>query len=213
MSERFLWDIRQTAQELVVENHAEHLADLSHRRGLQLSLEPYDLNPTADLHLGGAADVPLGEFWSKGYDYPTDFSCIEAASVAHTMGRTVVGGEAFTANPREEWRQYPGSMKNQTDWALACGINRFVIHRYQAQPWLDRFPGMTMGPYGVHWERTQTWWSMVPASHLYLARCQQLLRRGLAVADILYLNPEGTPMVFRPPVLRHRRQPAGSPRL
>ena len=38
-----------------------------------------------------------------------------------------------------------------------------------------------MGPYGVHWERTQTWWEMVPAYHEYLARCQFLLRRGLPV--------------------------------
>ena len=31
MSERFLWDLRQTAQELVIENHAEHLKDLGRR--------------------------------------------------------------------------------------------------------------------------------------------------------------------------------------
>ncbi len=40
---------------------------------------------------------------------------------------------------------------------------------------------------------------MVPAYHKYLARCQYMLRRGLPVADILYLTPEGAPHVFRPP--------------
>ena len=90
-------------------------------------------------------------------------------------------------------------MKSQADWALCCGVNRLVIHRYQHQPWLDRFPGMTMGPYGVHWERTQTWWDMAPAFHTYLARCQAMLRRGLPVADILYLDLEGAPSVFCPP--------------
>ena len=35
-----------------------------------------------------------------------------------------------------------------------------------------------MGPYGVHWERTQTWWPMVDAYHDYLARCQTMLRSG-----------------------------------
>ena len=90
-------------------------------------------------------------------------------------------------------------MKAQTDWALATGINRLVFHRYQHQPVLDQFPGMTMGPFGIHWERTETWWDMVPAYHKYLARCQQMLRRGLPVADILYLTPEGAPHVFRPP--------------
>jgi hypothetical protein len=198
-SERFLWDLRQTAQELVVEHHALHLKDLGRKHGLGLSIEPYDLNPTSDLKLGGAADVPMCEFWSKGYGFSTEFSCIEATSIAHTMGRPIVGAESFTGAPGEDWRQYPGSMKAQSDWALCAGINRFVIHRYQAQPALDRFPGMTMGPYGVHWERTETWWDMVGAYHRYLSRCQQMLRRGLFVADILYLTPEGAPNVFRPP--------------
>ena len=199
LSERFLWDLRETAQELVVENHVLRLKELGRRHGLKLSIEPYDLNPCADLKLGSAADVPMCEFWSKGYGFPTEFSCFEAVSIAHTLGRRVVGAEAFTALEGEQWHQYPGSMKAQGDWALCTGINRFVFHRYQHQPRLDQWPGMTMGPIGVHWERTQTWWDMVPAYHLYLARCQQMLRRGLPVADILYLAPEGAPHVFRAP--------------
>lgn len=199
ISERFLWDLRQTAQELVVENHALRLKELGRKHGLELSIEPYDLNPCSDLKLGSAADVPMCEFWSKGFGFSSEFSCIEAASIAHTMGRPIVGAESFTAAPGEDWRQHPASMKAQGDWALCAGINRFVFHRYQAQPWLDRFPGMTMGPYGVHWERTQTWWDMVDAYHLYISRCQQMLRRGLFIADVLYLAPEGAPNVFRPP--------------
>ncbi len=199
VSERFLWDLRQTAQELVVENHMLRFKELGRKHGLELSVEPYDLNPCSDLTLGGVADVPMCEFWSRGFGFSTEFSCFEATSIAHTMGRPIVGAEAFTAAPGEDWRQHPGSMKAQGDWALCAGINRFVFHRYQAQPWLDRFPGMTMGPYGVHWERTQTWWDMAGAYHQYLGRCQHMLRRGLFVADILYLSPEGAPNVFRPP--------------
>jgi hypothetical protein len=200
VSERFLWDLRQTAQTLVVENHAQRLKELGRRHGLEFSIEPYDLNPCSDLELGGVADVPMCEFWSAGYGFDTAFSCIEAASIAHTNGRPVVAAESFTSDNNEAWGQYPGSMKAQGDWAFCTGINRIVFHRYQHQPWLDRFPGMTMGPYGVHWERTQTWWDMVPAYHAYLSRCQQMLRRGVSVADILYLAPEGAPHVFRPPV-------------
>ncbi len=199
VSERFLWDLRQTAQELVVENHALHLKALGRRRGLGLSIEPYDMNPAGDLSLGSAADVPMCEFWARGHAYPTEFSCIEAASIAHAMGRPVMAAEAFTAKDSEAWRLFPGAMKVQGDWAFAAGINRFVFHRYAHQPWLDRRPGMTMGPWGVHWERTQTWWDMVPAYHAYVARCQSLLQRGAAVADIAYLALEGAPHVFRPP--------------
>jgi hypothetical protein len=110
-----------------------------------------------------------------------------------------VAAESFTAGAKEAWQLHPGIMKPQADWALCMGINRLVFHRYAHQPWLDRWPGMTMGPYGVHYERTQTWWPMVGAWHQYLARCQTMLRRGLPVADICYLAPEGAPHVFRPP--------------
>ncbi len=200
ISERFLWDIRQTAQELVIENHAQHLKTLAHDHGFGLSIEPYDMNPCSDLGLGGVADVPMCEFWAQGYGFNTAFSCIEAVSIAHTLGRPVVAAESFTSDNKEAWRLHPGAMKPQADWAFCIGINRLVFHRYTHQPWLDRSPGMTMGPYGVHYERTQTWWPMVGAWHEYLARCQTLLRRGLPVADICYLAPQGAPNVFRPPV-------------
>jgi hypothetical protein len=204
VSERFLWDIRKTASELVCENQAGRLRERAKKYGLVLSLEPYDLNPSADLDLGATADIPMAEFWSRTDPYfpPADFSLAEAASVGHTQGRNVIAAESFTAVVEERGHQHPASMKSLGDWAFCQGINKFVIHRYQAQPWLDRFPGMTMGTnggYGVHWERTQTWWDFVPAFHDYLSRCSQMLRRGLFVADILYLTPEGAPSVFFPP--------------
>jgi len=200
MSERFLWDLRQTAQELVIENQIGGIKELGAKLGLKkLSVEPYDLNPCADLELGAPADVPQCEFWGQGHGFATEFSAFEAVSIGHTLGRPIIAAESFTSAPGENWQLFPAAMKNQGDWALCCGINRFIFHRYQHQPWLDRAPGMTFANYGVHWDRTQTWWDMVPAFHLYLSRCQALLRRGLPVADVLYLTPEGAPMVFRPP--------------
>ncbi len=80
ISERFLWDVRRTAQELVVENHVGRLAKLARQNGLTLSLEPYDLNPAGDLTLGRVADVPQCEFWYLGCD--TTYSVIEAADAA-----------------------------------------------------------------------------------------------------------------------------------
>jgi len=205
VSERFLWDLRQTANELVIENHAEHLKELGRRHGFGLSIEPYDMTPCADLSLGAVADVPMGEFWLYGFN--TFHSVIEAVSVAHTCGRPVVAAESFTSMDTEKWQAHPGSIKALGDWALAAGINRIVFHRYQHQPWPDREPGMTMGPYGVHWERTQTWWNMAPAYHAYLSRCQFMLRRGLPVADVLYLAAEGAPQVFRAPASATRGTP------
>ena len=197
ISERFLWDFRQTAQELVLKNHAGHLKELGRRHGFGLSIEPYDMNPSSDMSLGSIADVPMGEFWLYGFN--TSYSVIEATSIAHTMGRPIVAAEAFTSGDLERWDAHPGSMKVLGDWAFASGVNRIVFHRYQHQPWTALRPGMTMGPYGVHWERTQTWWGMAGGYHEYLSRCQLMLRQGLPVADVCYLVAEGAPHVFQPP--------------
>ncbi len=197
-TERFLWDIRLTARELVIENHARHIKEFAAKQGLTLTIEPYDMNPVGDMPLGDVADTPSAEFWSKAGGVNTDYSVLAAVSSAHTRGKKVVQAEAFTSY-MDAWRQHPGSMKEQGDWAFCTGVNRFAFHRYSAQLELDKKPGLPWGPHGVHWERTQTWWEMVPAYHDYLTRCQALLQRGLPVNDVLYLDLEGAPVVFRPP--------------
>src|SRR6266404_3770704 len=77
------------------------------------------------------------------------------------------------------------------DAAFCRGINRMVFQTYTHQPWLDRKPGMTIGQWGIHYERTQTWWEQSRPWHQYLARCQYLLQRGLFVAEVCYLTREG----------------------
>jgi hypothetical protein len=57
-----------------------------------------------------------------------------------------------------------------------------------------------MGPWGLHYERTQTWWESSRPWHEYLARCQLLLQQGLFVADVCYLEPENSPQRFEPPL-------------
>jgi len=200
ISERFLWDMRVTAQELILENHAEYIKKLGQQYGLGLSIEPYDMTPCADLDLGAVADVPSCEFWLKGYGFNSSFSCIEATSIAHVKGKPIVAAEAFTADSREGYAAYPGFLKNQGDWAFAAGINQFIYHTFVHKALGEHLrPGMTMGPYGVHWDRGQTWWSMVSDYHKYISRCSFVLQQGQTVADILYLTPEGAPHVFRPP--------------
>jgi hypothetical protein len=196
MSERFLWDLRLTAQELVLENHAGAVKQYGRKHGLSLSIEPYDMNPAGDLDLGAVADVPMAEFWSNSVD--SAYSVFEASSIAHVMGKPIVSAEAFTSVGGLD--AYPWSLKNQGDWAFCVGINRFVFHTFAHQTLGDACkPGMTFGPYGVHWHRNQTWWPMVSGYHRYLARCSGMLRQGVTVSDVLYLTPEGTPHIFMPP--------------
>jgi hypothetical protein len=192
ISDRFLWDLRRTVSELVIENYAEHMNRLAHEHGLRFTIEAYG-SPCDFLPYGAQADEPMGEFWVGGGTIET---CKGMASAGHTYGKPIIGAEAFTADHHERWTQHPASLKALGDRAFCEGINRFVIHRYALQPWADARPGMTMGPWGVHYERTQTWWDWTKPWHDYLARCQYLLRQGHYVADICYLQAESPPQGF-----------------
>ncbi|MDE2126064.1 MAG: hypothetical protein KGJ62_05700 [Armatimonadetes bacterium] len=197
-SERFLWDFRQTIAGLLAENYAGAMRKLAHSAGIRLSVEAYGNAVFDDVRYGGMADEPMTEFWSS----PNNFMAAvtpEMVSAAHLYGRRIVGAEAFTAGDAEKWLLWPGAIKPLGDWAFCRGVNQFVIHRFAMQPWTDRAPGMSMGPWGLHYERTQTWWNLSKPWHEYLARCQYLLQKGLPVADILYLEPEGAPDSFSPP--------------
>lgn len=193
-SERFLWDLRQTVSEMIAEYHGRHMRDLAHEAGLSLSIEPYDMTPCDDMTLGSTADIPMCEFWSNTFD--TRYSVREAVSAAHVYDHPVVGAEAFTSV--DKWLLYPGAVKTLGDWAFCEGVNKMVIHRYIHQPFAQARPGLSLGPHGLHYERTQTWWEYTRPWHEYLARCQQALRNQ-PVADLLYLSPEGAPNVFQGP--------------
>ena len=138
------------------------------------------------------ADEPMTEFWTatKSGQNETWRKAEEMASVAHVYGHAIVGAESFTSGDGEKWKLTPADIKSLGDFEFSQGVNRFVVHRYAHQPYLDRAPGATMGPWGLHYERTQTWWELSGGWHEYLARCQFMLRQGKFVADLLYLRPE-----------------------
>ena len=190
LSERFLWDLRQTVSELVLDNYAGRMRELAHEHGMRFTVEAYGC-PCDSLSFAGRSDEPMGEFWIPSGAIET---CKTMASAAHVFGNQTVGAEAFTSGDQERWREHPALLKAMGDQVFCEGINRFVFHRYAMQPWVDnRVPGMTMGPWGQHYERTQTWWDWSTEWHTYLARCQHLLRQGLYVADICYVQPEAPP--------------------
>ena len=190
ISERFLRDLRQTISELLTENYAGRMRELAHAQGLRFTCEAYN-GPCDDIPYGGMADVPIGEFWFP--DGKLIETCKGMASAAHLYGKPIVAAEAFTAGAKQKGNEHPGNMKALGDQAFCTGVNQFFFHRFTHQPWEGRRPGMGMGPFGIRYERTQTWWEWTPAWHEYLARCQTLLRQGMFVADICYLQPEEPP--------------------
>jgi len=205
---RFRWDYQQTISELLATNYVGALARLAHERGLRLSIEGYHLPFGDEATYTAQADEPMSEFWATGGS-ENEGMARQMASVAHIMGDTIVGAEAFTSGDNEQWKFHPATVKALGDYEFSQGINRFVIHRYAHQPYLDRYPGATMGPWGLHYERTQTWWEMSTAWHEYLSRCQYMLRQGLFVADLCYLRPQVPdqtsfrPVPAVPPVYRY----------
>jgi hypothetical protein len=189
MAARFRWDFQQTISELLAENYVGRLEELARQHGLRLTLEGYNLPFGDEATYTQRADEPMTEFWATG-GAENQAKGRQMASVAHIMGKTIVGAEAFTSGDSEQWKMHPATVKALGDYEFSQGINRFVVHRYAHQPYLDRFPGVTMGPWGLHYERTQTWWEMSGAWHEYLSRCQYLLRQGRFVADLCCLRPQ-----------------------
>ena len=198
-TERFLFDMRRVAQELLLKNYAQTIKDTAHQNGFYYTSQGYDMNPAGDLDILSFADIPSCEFWINNH-VDTIYSCVEAVSTAHTMGKPIVRAEAFTSG-QGVFGVSPGDMKNQSNWAFAMGISEFIFHTFQHQPLGKEGPrpGMTMGGHGIHWHRNQTFWPMVGSYHDYVSRCSQVLRQGVSVTDVLYLTPEGAPHIFLAP--------------
>lgn len=199
-SERFLEDFRRVIADLFAENYAGRLAWNCHKHGLKFSLEPYGNCPSDHLQYGRYADIPMGECWSKaaeGNHYISIGAGRLASSLAHVWGRRYVGMESFTAEPNTggRWLTTPFSIKAQCDRMYTEGINRIIYHRFVHQPWPgDKYlPGMTMGRWGMHLDRTQTWWRHAGAWFRYQSRCQWMLQEGKAVADVLFYCGEHAP--------------------
>ena len=192
VSERFLWDLRRTIADLFAENYYGHFAELCHAHGLMASIEPYT-GPYESLQCGKPADIVMGEFWTGSNG---EQSVKLASSVAHIYGKQIVGTESFTAAPptHGRWQEDPYALKALGDLMYTQGINRFIFHRYAMQPWMDKYPGMTMGQWGFHMDRTNTWFEQSTGWLKYIARSQYMLQQGQFIADAAYFCGESAPV-------------------
>ncbi|WP_338871990.1 glycosyl hydrolase [Spirosoma sp. SC4-14] len=200
-TERFLWDFRRTQANLMADNYYGQFTDLCHQHQIIAYAEPYDRGPMEEMQIGARMDVNMGEFWNGlstlfQNNWTMRRTTKLAASIAHTNGKgdgkpQVVGAEAFTGEPESSrWQEYPFAMKATGDKYFTQGLNRIIFHRYAHQPHPSAVPGMTMGPWGIHFDRTTTWWPVGTSWIQYLSRCQYLLQQGLFVADLAYFTGE-----------------------
>ena len=191
-SEKFLTDYRKVINDMFAENYAGTLLRKAHEYGLQFYLEPYGNGPSDDFTYARFCDVPQCEFWSRPYvdrfwlsTGPNLGYVEEVVASADAWGHNIVAAEAFTASAGYgRWLVYPYSLKCQCDHAYELGVNRIFFHRFTHQPWLKpKYPGMTMGPWGMHFDRTQTWWRECAEFVRYQTRCQYMLQEGTKVKD------------------------------
>lgn len=193
VSERFLQDYRQTISDLIAERYFGGMRDLMHEKGCTLSVEGYGHGYFNNLQVSRESDIPMAEFWVRKDD-PYFRHAPLAESAANLIGQQVVPAEAFTAGEEfGKWQAHPASLKVRGDLYFSRGVNRFVFHRYAMQPWTNRWPGMTYGPFGINLDRTSTWFERGDAYYMYLARCQSMLQAGTAVKDYLVFTGQHVP--------------------
>jgi len=204
---RFLQDYRRTAADLVAANYYGRLRELTVRGGLRgihpESGGPFFTHWIDALQCLGINDVPMGEFWKRNREpdgpitHQHNPSLKQAACAMHIYGKQDCQAEAYTSFGCD-WKDDPWSMKDIGDAALCEGLTRNVLCFWVHQPRLDTRPGFQWAHVGTHFDCHLTWWPMSGAWLTYLARCQHLLRQGLFVADVAYLQDEAIPG-FLPP--------------
>ena len=191
ITERFLQDFRWLVSTLYSENYGDYFAEVCHSKGLEFENEPY-CGPFDEMRQSRSVDVPMGEFWHGSPDR------LGTARLAGNMGdvyaRRFVQTETFTAGDKSAWMSYPEDHKVQGDAAFCEGVNRFVFHSYAHQPFDTPGPGVTMGPWGFHFNRHNTLWNFYPGWIDYLGRSQFLLQQGRGVSDVLYVTRENVPV-------------------
>ncbi len=199
-TDRFLWDFRRTLSQLLAENHYGEIADDLHSHGMSYYSEALEYHRPSlgdDMEMRSKADVPMGAMWTwanspePDVDYLSDLR--GAASIAHIYGQNLVGAESMTSRG-PAWSFSPNNLKKVADLEFALGVNRFEIHESTHQPAPDLAPGLTLGPFGLWFNRNDTWAEDAKPWIDYLARCSYMLQQGHYAADVAYFYGEEGPL-------------------
>jgi len=199
-SNKFLWDFRRTIAELFAQNHYGEIAAELHRHHMGYYSEALEYHRPSlgdDMEMRRSADIPMGAMWTFLPDQqpqPTYIADLRgAASVAHIYGQNLVGAESMTSNG-PAWGWSPATLKPIADLEFALGVNRFMVHESAHQPLVDRAPGLTLGHYGLWFNRNQTWAEEAGPWVTYLARSSYMLQQGHFYGDVAYFYGEEGPL-------------------
>lgn len=196
-----VYDLNDLYCELMTNNYFKYFTELCNENGLQSYVEPYGNGPVSTLDISGHIDLPMTEFWMGRPQYHV----ASTVSGAHIYGKNVISAESFTSRPKFNWKMHPALAKSSGDKAWTGGVNEFMFHRFVHQANTHVKPGLTMGFWGSHIDRTQTWWMTAGKSWFdYISRGSHLLRQGYPLADVLVFVGDGP---HKGGVQRHRTRP------
>ena len=181
-SAKFRADFNRTIADLYRDVLFATMARMLEKENLRFVCEPYG----GPFHTGEVAPFVhrvMTEFWSGDAYAPHGMAGIFNAGEGKR--HNILEAEAFTGSPgSSQWTETPAWLKPVGDAAFCAGINRLILHTNPHQPWNDTIrPGVTMGQWGTHFGRTQTWWEPGKAWIAYLSRCQAMLQWGSPVAQ------------------------------
>ncbi|MBR0036044.1 MAG: glycosyl hydrolase family 2 [Bacteroidales bacterium] len=195
-SDKFLYDLRHTINDLIAENYYGEFNRLCRNEGLALTAQAIG----GALCMAGDAisvkrliDKPQGEFW--GYQTEGNYDIKDCSSAAHLYGKQIASGEAFTD---VTYKHTLAQIKNLADNAYCSGINELVVCAVAYQPWVGKDDGQikintangrqyVLGRMNPFWTMSKPFWD-------YQARCSWLLRQGKPVCDICLYLGDNIPM-------------------
>ena len=196
-TDRFLWDFRQTIADLVITSNFDQVRDSLHERGLKYVTEAMAGRRAAlgdAMSMKARADYPMGELWLPTPDRLSEnyFADIrDTASVANIYGKKIASAESITSTG-VLWGYGPWDAKSTADEEFLGGINQFTLHVSVHQP-NDSAPGLSLGPFGLWFNRLETWAEQARAWTDYIARSCYMLQRGHTVVDVAYFYGEEGP--------------------
>ena len=197
VSERFLWDLRQTINELMLENYAGQFREMAHRHGLRLTIEAYATAPATNWPTAAGPTSRWASSGRGGQTTGTVHAAREMASAAHVYGKQIVGAEAFTADRRGEVAGPSGQHQGSRRLGLLRGDQPLCFPPLCHAAVARTAAGHVDGPVGAalraharpggKCRRRGT--SIWPAASI-------CLRQGLFVADVCYLAAEARRRAF-----------------
>ncbi|SHM90739.1 glycosyl hydrolase [Mucilaginibacter sp. OK098] len=184
-TDRFRQDFSATVQDLYRDVYFTTIAKKLKAVNLKFLCEAYGGPWRTDDVLPLVSNV-MGEFWTHDGIY----SPYELENVITSLRRSnqnILAAEALTGQPADsKWNETPAWLKPVADEAFCAGVNKIIVHRFVQQPWDDKYlPGATMGQWGTHFDRTQTWWKPAKAIVHYWQRCEAVLQWGRYVPNSL----------------------------